>query len=115
MGYRDELFDVWAPPTAAWSAWAKPVVFAHIDWPAAEAGVQFQLPPLPAIPRGDDGRTAVVVDLARDDQISKITRAMGGARVDDLIREAAEALRSALGSDRTAYHVGPTQFVSLAE
>ena len=59
-------------------------------------------------------RFAVVVDLARDDQISKITRAMGGARVDDLIREAAEALRSALGSDRTAYHVGPTQFAFLS-
>ncbi|RYE99277.1 MAG: GAF domain-containing protein, partial [Oxalobacteraceae bacterium] len=53
-------------------------------------------------------RFAVVVDLARDDQISKITRALGGARVDELIREAAQALRSALGSDRTAYHVGAT-------
>lgn len=59
-------------------------------------------------------RLAVVVDLARDDQISKITRAMGGARVDDLIREAALALRSALGHDRTAYHVGPTQFAFLS-
>jgi len=59
-------------------------------------------------------RFAVVVDLARDDQISKITRALGGARVDELIREAAQALRSALGSDRTAYHVGATQFAFLS-
>ena len=59
-------------------------------------------------------RFAVVVDLARDDQISKITRALGGARVDELIREAAEALRSVLGSDRTAYHVGATQFAFLS-
>lgn len=59
-------------------------------------------------------RFAVVVDLARDDQISKISRAMGGGRVDDLIREAAQALRSGLGPDRTTYHVGPTQFAFLS-
>jgi len=59
-------------------------------------------------------RFAVVVDLARDDQISKIARAMGGARVDDLIREAAQSLSSALGPTRTAYHVGPTQFAFLS-
>lgn len=59
-------------------------------------------------------RLAVVVDLARDDQISKITRALGAARVDDLIREAAHALRSALGPARTPYHVGPTQFAFLS-
>ena len=59
-------------------------------------------------------RFAVVVDLARDDQISKISRAMGSARVDDLIREAAQALRSGLGPDRTTYHVGPTQFAFLS-
>jgi EAL domain-containing protein (putative c-di-GMP-specific phosphodiesterase class I)/GGDEF domain-containing protein len=59
-------------------------------------------------------RFAVVVDLARDDQISKISRAMGGGRVDDLVREAAQALRSGLGPDRTTYHVGPTQFAFLS-
>jgi EAL domain-containing protein (putative c-di-GMP-specific phosphodiesterase class I)/GGDEF domain-containing protein len=59
-------------------------------------------------------RFAVVVDLARDDQISRITRAMGGARVDDLIREAALALRTVLGPDRTMYHPGPTQFAFLS-
>ncbi|MDN4634554.1 sensor domain-containing phosphodiesterase, partial [Sphingomonas sp. PsM26] len=59
-------------------------------------------------------RFAVVVDLARDDQISKISRAMGGGRIDDLVREAAQALRSGLGPDRTTYHVGPTQFAFLS-
>ena len=59
-------------------------------------------------------RFAVVVDLARDDQIGKIARAMGSARVDDLIREAARALRAALGPMRTAYHVGTTQFAFLS-
>ena len=38
--------------------------------------------------RGGEPRFAVVVDLARDDQISRIARAMGGARVDEMIREA---------------------------
>jgi EAL domain-containing protein (putative c-di-GMP-specific phosphodiesterase class I)/GGDEF domain-containing protein len=59
-------------------------------------------------------RLAVVVDLARDEQISKITRALGGARIDDLVREAAVTLSNALGSDRAAYHVGATQFAFLA-
>ena len=66
--------------------------------------------------RDHDGRMrlAVVADLARDDQIGRITRVMGGARVDELIREAAEALSRVLGPERTAYHVGPAQFAFLA-
>jgi hypothetical protein len=28
---RREAFDAWAPPDAPWSAWVKPVLFAHID------------------------------------------------------------------------------------
>lgn len=59
-------------------------------------------------------RFAVVIDLARDDQVSKIARAMGAARVDELVRETAGALRKALGSTRTAYHVGATQFAFLS-
>ena len=59
-------------------------------------------------------RFAIVVDLARDDQIGRITRVMGAARVDALIREAALALRSALGPKQTAYQVGPAQFAFLA-
>jgi len=26
-----EPFEVWAPPDAPWSAWAKPVLFAYIN------------------------------------------------------------------------------------
>jgi EAL domain-containing protein (putative c-di-GMP-specific phosphodiesterase class I)/GGDEF domain-containing protein len=59
-------------------------------------------------------RLAVFVDLARDDQISKITRAMGGARVDELIREASQSLRAALSPARAAYHVGAAQFAFLS-
>ncbi len=53
---------------------------------------------------------AVVVDLAREDQISRITRAMGAARVDQMVQEAAQALRAALGPGRNAYQVGTAQF-----
>jgi EAL domain-containing protein (putative c-di-GMP-specific phosphodiesterase class I)/GGDEF domain-containing protein len=59
-------------------------------------------------------RLAVIVDLARDDQISRIVRAMGGARVDELLREASRALQSVLGPDRAAYHVGSAQFAFLS-
>ena len=58
-------------------------------------------------------RLVVVVDLARDDQINRILRVMGGARVDELIREAALSLRKALDSSRVAYHVGAAQFAFL--
>ena len=61
-----------------------------------------------------ESRLAVVVDLARDDQISRIARAMGGARVDEMIRESSRALRNALGSARPAYHVGAAQFAFLS-
>jgi EAL domain-containing protein (putative c-di-GMP-specific phosphodiesterase class I)/GGDEF domain-containing protein len=59
-------------------------------------------------------RFAVLVDLARDDQVSKINRAVGGARVDEMVREACQALQALLGPGRSAYHVGPTQFAFLA-
>lgn len=59
-------------------------------------------------------RLAVVVDIARGDQINRILRAMGGTRVDDLIREASHSLRTTLGPGRTAYHVGAAQFAFLA-
>ncbi|MGN7998846.1 putative bifunctional diguanylate cyclase/phosphodiesterase [Sphingomonas sp. 22176] len=59
-------------------------------------------------------RIAVVADLARDDQIAKIVGAMGAPRLDEMVREAAHAIQGALGADRTAYHVGTTQFAFLS-
>lgn len=59
-------------------------------------------------------RFVVVVDLARDDQISKMSRVLGSSRVDEMVREAARVLSDALGPDRTAYHVAPTQFAFLS-
>lgn len=60
-------------------------------------------------------RMAVFVDLARQDQINTIIRTMGPNRVDELVREAAQALRTGLGPGRIAYHVGATQFAFLSE
>ena len=59
-------------------------------------------------------RFAVVIDLARDDQISKIARAMGGERVDDMVREASRSLRKLFPPSETVYHVGPAQFAFLS-
>jgi EAL domain-containing protein (putative c-di-GMP-specific phosphodiesterase class I)/GAF domain-containing protein len=59
-------------------------------------------------------RMAVIADLARDDQIAKIVGAMGAARLDEMVREAAKAIQMALGPQRTAYHVGTTQFAFLS-
>lgn len=59
-------------------------------------------------------RFAVVVDLARDDQVGKMTRVLGGGRVDEMVREAALALREALEPARSVYHVGATQFAFLS-
>lgn len=59
-------------------------------------------------------RFAVVVDLARDDELSQFRQAMGGARVDDMIREASLALQSALTPERTAYQVGAAQLAFLS-
>jgi EAL domain-containing protein (putative c-di-GMP-specific phosphodiesterase class I) len=56
----------------------------------------------------------VVVDLARDDQISRITHVMGGTRVDELISEAARALAKMLTPSRNIYHVGPVQFAFIS-
>lgn len=59
-------------------------------------------------------RFAVVVDLARDDQVGKMTRVLGSGRVDEMVREAALALRDALKPTRSVYHVGATQFAFLS-
>ncbi|SEN77027.1 EAL domain, c-di-GMP-specific phosphodiesterase class I (or its enzymatically inactive variant) [Sphingomonas gellani] len=59
-------------------------------------------------------RFAVVVDLARDDELSQFRQAMGGARVDDMIREASLALQTALQPARTAYQVGAAQLAFLS-
>lgn len=55
-----ELFDVWAPETALWSAWAKPVLFAQMQSGSAAPQV---LPELDVSAALVQPRVAVVVDL----------------------------------------------------
>ena len=59
-------------------------------------------------------RIAVLVDLARHDQINKIVRVMGAARVDEMVKETARGLRQILPPERIAYHVAATQFAFLS-
>ena len=67
--------------------------------------------------RDDPGRRrlAVLVELARAEQVNHGARVMGSSYVDDMVQEAVRTLRSALGPRRRAYHIAATQFVFLAE
>ncbi|WP_375262557.1 EAL domain-containing protein [Palleronia sp.] len=59
-------------------------------------------------------RCAVLLDLARNDQLDNGLRVIGPSFTDDLVQQAAMALRAALGPERTAYHVAATQFAFLS-
>jgi EAL domain-containing protein (putative c-di-GMP-specific phosphodiesterase class I)/GGDEF domain-containing protein len=62
----------------------------------------------------DETQIAVLVDLARPEQISAYARVMGPDRIDDLVREATRELRRLVGSERRLYHTAAMQFVFLA-
>ncbi|RYF11678.1 MAG: GGDEF and EAL domain-containing protein, partial [Oxalobacteraceae bacterium] len=66
--------------------------------------------------RDDPGqrRLAVLVDLARAEQLATGARVMGSSYVDDMVQEATRTLRAILGRTDTAYHVATTQFAFLA-
>ena len=59
-------------------------------------------------------RFVVMVDVASPEQLSTAMRVMGPSFLDDMVREAAAAIKTAIGSTRTAYHVAPTQFAFLS-
>jgi EAL domain-containing protein (putative c-di-GMP-specific phosphodiesterase class I)/GGDEF domain-containing protein len=63
---------------------------------------------------GRDGsghpRLAVLVDLARAEQLNIGVRVMGSGYIDDMVQEATRTLRSILGPSRVIYHIAPTQF-----
>jgi hypothetical protein len=63
---RSDIFDAWSPADGAWSAWVKPVLFAHIgEASTPSTRPAFVLPPLTGVPWAPraDGTTALVVDL----------------------------------------------------
>ena len=59
-------------------------------------------------------RLVVVVDIASPEQLSTAMRVMGPSFLDDMVREAALAIKSAVGPTRTVYHVAATQFAFLS-
>jgi hypothetical protein len=70
---RQALFDIWAPPGAAWSLWAKPVLFVQMPEPGADAP-----PPAETAPWQDrdtswvpahDGHTFLVIDLPGEESV----------------------------------------------
>jgi hypothetical protein len=68
MRLAERTFQAWAPDAGIWSAWAKPVLFAHLDGAVelAAAAPADELPAagpaIAALPEAD-GRSVVVVDL----------------------------------------------------
>jgi len=57
---------------------------------------------------------AVVLDLARHEQLNNGLRVMGAAYIDRIVQHAARTISAAIGRERTAYHVAATQFAFLA-
>lgn len=64
--------------------------------------------------RAGERRLAVLVDLARPEQLSSGVRVMGATYLDRIVQRAARAICAKLGPGRTAYHVAATQFAFLA-
>jgi len=64
-------------------------------------------------PRGSQ-RLVVFVDLASPNELSHAARVIGASFLDELVREASQILRSALGPARTAYMIGTSQIAFLA-
>ena len=62
----------------------------------------------------DEERFLVVVDMADSDQLQHVMRAAGVSYLDDLVREAAQALTAVMKGLVQAYHVSTTQFAFLS-
>jgi len=60
---KQSIFDAWAPPSAIWSRWAKPVMFSQMDSIATGENVVPELPVNVSWAVDSDRATAVVVDL----------------------------------------------------
>src|SRR6516225_10807105 len=60
---KHSIFDAWAPPSAVWSRWAKPVLFSRLDLIARDENVAPALPVDVSWAIDSDRATAIVVDL----------------------------------------------------
>jgi hypothetical protein len=60
---REYVFNVWAPPGGPWSAWVKPVLFAHVDPLAAYPDVPLYVPQQSEWVPACDRTIALVLDL----------------------------------------------------
>jgi hypothetical protein len=60
---KHSIFDAWAPPSAIWSRWAKPVLFSQLDSIARDEIVAQELPVDVSWAVDSNRATAVVVDL----------------------------------------------------
>lgn len=58
-----ELFEIWAPPNATWSPWAKPILFSRMFSSRGPSGLGAPIPGYGWAPR-NDGQTAIVLNLA---------------------------------------------------
>jgi EAL domain-containing protein (putative c-di-GMP-specific phosphodiesterase class I) len=64
--------------------------------------------------RPGEPRLAVLIDLARPEQITNGLRVMGPGYMDEMVRRAAGQIAAIIGPRRTAYQVAATQFAFLA-
>jgi EAL domain-containing protein (putative c-di-GMP-specific phosphodiesterase class I)/GAF domain-containing protein len=60
-------------------------------------------------------RLAVLIDLARHDQLNNGIRVMGAAYLDRIVRDAARRVSQAVGRGCIAYHVAATQFAFVTQ
>ncbi len=60
---KQSIFDAWAPPSAVWSRWAKPVLFSQMDSIARDENIAPGLPVDVSWAVDSDRATAMVVDL----------------------------------------------------
>jgi hypothetical protein len=61
MNDKQDIFEAWAPPEGVWSAWAKPVLFAHLPrtLPEVDVSTQHDLTWVPS----PGGGSALIVEL----------------------------------------------------
>ena len=60
-------------------------------------------------------RFAVLVDLARPDQVGSLIRVLGANFIDEFVAMAGRTITGLLGPNRRVYHVGVTQLAFLSE